>query len=279
MTDVWISGVTDKYPASLLDGRLNAEASTIGLIWKDPLILDETKLSVKDFLSADGRFYFEIAKQLRLKGVMDFNEVAVISNLESNVLNKFTERGGYREIENIASIVSERNKDSILDLLSKCNIVLRLYNRGFNLEKEMVINNKKTTPLEYFKTLKSGEIIDWYDAQLCKLYDGGYDMNLLEDEDVSITDDFIQGLADAKEYGIPYAKAGKCCEGKDMNVFPYLSSLTLGFTKKASHYVSGFSSSGKTSFWSSVCMSMALTEKILIICNEQSSKVWKMNML
>lgn len=279
MTDVWISGVTEKYPASLLDGRLNAEASTIGLIWKDPLILDETKLTAKDFLSIDGRFYFEIAKQLRMKGIMDFNEVAVISNLEPNVLDKFAERGGYKEVNNIASIISERNKDSILDSLSKCNIILRLYNRGFNLEKEMVINNKKTTPLEYFKSLKSGQIIDWYDAQLCKLYDGGYDMNLLEDEDVSITDDFIQGLADAKEYGIPYAKAGKCCEGKDMNVFPYLSSLTLGFTKKASHYVSGFSSSGKTSFWSSVCMSMALSEKILIICNEQSSKVWKMNML
>ena len=26
-------------------------------------------------------------------------------------------------------------------------------------------------------------------------------------------------------------------------------------------------------------MSMALSEKVLIICNEQSSKVWKMNML
>ena len=279
MKDVWISGVSEKYPASLLEGRLNAEASTIGLIWQDPLILDETKLSVKDFLSADGRFYFEVAKQLRAKGVLDFNEVAVISNLEPNVLDKFTEKGGYREVNNIASIVSERNKDSILDSLSKCNIILRLYNRGFNLEKEMVINGKKVTPLEYFKSLKSGQIIDWYDAQLCKLYDGGYDMNLLEDEDVSITDDFIQGLADAKEYGIPYAKAGKCCEGKDMNVFPYLSSLTLGFTKKASHYVSGFSSSGKTSFWSSVIMSMALQEKVLIICNEQSSKVWKMNML
>lgn len=279
MKDVWISGVTEKYPSSLLDGRLNAEASTIGLIWQDPLILDETKLSAKDFLSVDGRFYFEVAKQLRAKGVLDFNEVAVISNLEPNILDKFTEKGGYKEVNNIASIISERNKDSILDSLSKCNIILRLYNRGFNLEKEMVINNKKITPLEYFKSLKSGQIIDWYDAQLCKLYDGGYDMNLLEDEDVSITDDFIQGLADAKEYGIPYAKAGKCCDGKDMNVFPYLSSLTLGFTKKASHYVSGFSSSGKTSFWGSVIMSMALQEKVLIICNEQSSKVWKMNML
>jgi replicative DNA helicase len=166
-----------------------------------------------------------------------------------------------------------------LDALSKCNIILRLYNRGFNLDKEMVIGGKKITPLEYFKTLKANQIIDWYEAQLSKVYDGGYDSNLLEDDDIVITDDFIQSLADAKEYGIPYAKAGKCIEGKDMNVFPYLSSLTLGFTKKASHYIAGFSSSGKTSMWSSIVMSMALQEKVLIICNEQDSRTWKMNML
>ena len=145
MKNVWISGVETKYSnPALLEGRLNAEASTIGLIWKDPLILDETKLSSGDFLSADGRFYFEVAKQLRSKGVVDFNEVAVISNLEPDILEKFQDKGGWKEINNIASVVSERNKDSILDALSKCNIVLRLYNRGFNLEKEMMIGKVKT---------------------------------------------------------------------------------------------------------------------------------------
>ncbi len=279
MKNVWISGVEEKYKPSLLEGRLHAEASTIGLIWKDPLILDETKLSSKDFLSTDGRFYFEVAKQLRAKNVVEFNEVAVVSNLEPDILERFQSNGGWKEVNNLASIVSERNKDNILDSLSKHNIILRLYNRGFNLEQEMVIGKNKMTPLEYFKGLKANQIVDWYEAQLCKVYDGGYDVNLLEDEDITITDDFIQDLADEKEYGIPYAKAGKDCDGKDMNVFPYLSSLTLGFTKKASHYVAGFSSCGKTSFWSSVTMSFALSEKVLIICNEQSSKVWKMNML
>ena len=279
MNDVWVAGAEEKYPNELLDGRLNAEASTIGLIWNDPLIIDETKLTSKEFLSVDGRFYFECAKQLRSKGVVEFDEVSVISNLEKEVLDKFQEKGGYQAINNIARVVSIKNKDSILDSLSKYNIILRLFNRGFNLTKEMVIGKKKITPLEYFKNLQSNQIIDWYEAQLCKVYDGGYDINLLEDEDILITDDFIQDLADEKEYGIPYAKAGKDCENKDINVFPYLSSLTLGFTKKASHYVAGFSSCGKTSFWSSAAMSMALAEKVLIICNEQSSKTWKMNML
>lgn len=279
MTNVWISGVKEKYEDNLLEGRLNAEASTIGLIWKDPLILDETKLKSTDFLSVDGRFYFEVAKQLRSKDVVEFNEVAVISNLTEDILESFQEKGGYKSIESLMAVVSERNKDSILDSLSKCNVLLRLYNRGFNLNKEMTIGGKKTTPLEYCRTLRAPQIIDWYEAQLTQVYDGGYDVNLLEDEDIEITDDFIQDLADEKEYGIPYAKAGIDEDGEDMNVFPYLSSLTLGFTRKASHYMASFSSGGKTSFWSSVIMSMALQEKCLIICNEQSSKVWKMNML
>lgn len=279
MMDVWISGVKDKYPEELLQGRINAEASVIGLIWQDPLILDETKLSSKDFLSQDGRFYFEVAKHLRSKSVVDFDEVAVMSNLEQDVLDKFQSLGGFKEISNIASIISMKNKDSILDALQKCNVILKLYNRGFNLTKEMTIGNKKITPLDYFKTLRSNEIVDWYQAQLTKVYEGGYDVNLLEDEDIEITEDFITSLENAEEYGIPYDTAGQDINGEDMNVFPFLSSLTLGFKKQCSHYLAGFSSSGKTAMWCSIAMSMALKEKILIICNEQSSKVWKINML
>lgn len=279
MIDVWVSGVKEKYPEELLDGRLNAEASAIGLIWNDPLTLDETKLTSKEFLSIDGRFYFECAKQLRSKGVVEFDEVSVLSGLEKDVLEQFQTKGGWKEINNIASIVSIKNKDSILDSLFKYNVILRLYNRGFNLTKEMTIGGKKMTPLEYFKNLQANQILDWYEAQLSKIYDGGYDVNLLEDEDIAITDDFIESLANEEEYGIPYAKAGVDINGDDMNVFPYLSSLTLGFKKKCSHYIAGFSSSGKTSMWSSIVMSMSLQEKALIICNEQSSKVWKMNML
>ena len=98
MTNIWVSGVKEKYPAELLDGRLNSEASVVGLIWQDPLILDETKLSSADFLSIDGKFYFEVAKQLRKKSVVEFNEVAVISNLEQDVLDKFQDKGGWKEV-------------------------------------------------------------------------------------------------------------------------------------------------------------------------------------
>ena len=100
MNDVWLRGVEDKYPKELLEGRINAEANVIGIIWQDPLILDEVSLSVSDFLSKDGRFYFGVEKQLRLKNLNEFDEVAVMSNLSKETLEKFDERGGYKIIDN-----------------------------------------------------------------------------------------------------------------------------------------------------------------------------------
>ncbi len=279
MNDVWLRGVEDKYPKELLEGRINAEASVIGVLWQDPLILDEISLSSADFLSKDGRFYFGVEKHLRSKNLNEFDEVAVISNLSEEALEKFNERGGYKAIDNMASVVSLKNKDSILDELYRYNTILRLYDVGFNLTKKIQIGKKEMTPLEFSKNLTSTELVEWYETQLNKMYVGGYDVKLLEDVDIEITDEFLESLENAEEYGTPYAYAGKDINGDNMNVFPYLSSLTLGFTRQASHYIAGFSSSGKTAMWCSIAMSMALQEKILILCNEQSSKVWKINMI
>lgn len=279
MKDIWLVGVEDKYPKELLDGRINAEANVIGILWQDPLILDEVSLSASDFLSKDGRFYFGIEKQLRSKNLNEFDEVAVISNLPEEVLGKFDERGGYKKINDMASVVSLKNRDSILDELYRYNTILRLYDAGFNLTKKIQIGKKEMTPLEFSKSLTSTELVEWYETQLNKMYSGGYDVKLLEDSDIEITDDFLESLENAEEYGTPYAYAGKDINGDNMNVFPYLSSLTLGFKKACSHYLAGFSSSGKTSMWCSIVMSMALEEKVLIICNEQSSRVWKINMI
>lgn len=278
---IWIAGVEEKCPEELLDGRLNAEASTIGLIWRDPLLLEEVKLKGSDFLSIDGRFYFEVAKHLRSKGLNEFDEVAVISNLPKETLDKFNQNGGMKAIEKIASVVSQKNKDSILDSLYSYNVLLRLYNDGFNLTKEVTIGKKKMTPLEFFhkQNFTSTEIVEWFDTRLNRMYEGGYETKLLQDEDIVITDEFLESLTNAEEYGTPYAYAGEDIDGNNMNVFPFLSSLTLGFSKGASHYISGFSSSGKTAMWCSIIMSLARQEKVLVICNEQSSKVWKINML
>lgn len=277
--EIWIRGVEDKYPAELLNGRLNAECNAIGLIFNDPLILDETNLTTQDFLSIDGRFYYGVACQLKKLGINEFSEVAILSNLEQKVLDQFNLRGGYQAIYNIASLISVKNKDSILDSVAKYNIFIKLYECGFNLLSPMEIGNRTVMPLEFFKGLDSNSILEWYEVQLSKM-GTGYDVKLLEDSDIEITDEFLENLSSGNEQGVSYAAAGEDIEGNTMSVFPFLSNQTLGLIRRASHYIAGFSSVGKTAMMCSMVLALVHNgEKVLIICNEQSSTVWKINFL
>ena len=62
----FISGVLDKYKDErLLETRLQCEGNVIGVLWCDPLSISEYKLSSDQFLTVDGRFYFQVAKVLR----------------------------------------------------------------------------------------------------------------------------------------------------------------------------------------------------------------------
>lgn len=276
---LWVNGIEEKYPPELLKGRISAEGNLIGLIFKDPLILDELNLTSQDLISIDGRFYFGVATQLRKRGVVDFSEVAIMSNLDQSVLEKFNERGGYDAINNIASLVSLKNKESILDSLNRYNVYNKLFDAGFNLLDPIPIGKRVIAPIEFFKNLDSNSILEWYEVQISKM-GSGYDVKLLEDEDLEITDEFLEKLQNGDEQGTSYAYAGIDIKGDNMNVFPFLSSLTLGFIAGASHYIAGFSSTGKTAMMCSIIMALIHNgEKVLILCNEQSSKVWKINML
>lgn len=276
---LWIDGINIKYPAELFNGRINAEANVVGLLFKDPLTMDEIDLTTKDFLSKDGRFYFSVASALRKKGLNDFSEVAIISNLDQKILDKFNERGGYEAVKSIADLISTKNKESIFDSLAKYNIYLRLHDNGFNLMKPITIGDREIAPIELFKNFDSNSIIEWYEVQLSKM-STGFDVKLLEDCDMEITDDFIDSLCNGDEQGVSYATAGLDMNGEDIKIFPHMSNQTLGFISGASHYIAGFSSSGKTAMMCSMILALvSQQEKVLIICNEQSSKVWKINLL
>ena len=61
----FITGVKEKYPAQLLKGRIEIEGNVISCFFKDMLLLDDTTFEQKDFVTADGLFYFSLLKNLR----------------------------------------------------------------------------------------------------------------------------------------------------------------------------------------------------------------------
>ena len=52
----FISGVTDKYPAELLEFRVNIEANIIACIFKDPDLISDINFTSASFKTKDARF-------------------------------------------------------------------------------------------------------------------------------------------------------------------------------------------------------------------------------
>ena len=129
--DKFISGITEKYPIELLEGRLTVEGNVIGCLYKDPLLIDDCDFSSNDFITKDGYFYYGLAKYLRKKGYAIFDEVTIMTSTPENTLNAFQERGGYEAIKHLADIINLKNADTYLDNLYRENIILGLYRDGF----------------------------------------------------------------------------------------------------------------------------------------------------
>ena len=131
--DVFISGVTEKYPKELLEGRVNIEANVIGCMVSDMLLAEDTNIDSSKFLTKDARLIFGIIKNLREKKCAVFDEVSVLTYISEDVKEKLDILGGVSAVKNIADCVSIKNYDAYLDNLLKSNIILYMHTFGFNL--------------------------------------------------------------------------------------------------------------------------------------------------
>ena len=67
MNDIYISGVIDKIPQELLEGRVNIEANVIGSMVNDMLLVEDTNIDSSKFLTKDARLVYSILQTLREK--------------------------------------------------------------------------------------------------------------------------------------------------------------------------------------------------------------------
>ena len=72
--DVFISGVKEKFPAELLDGRVNVEANVIGCMISDMFLAEDTNIDGSKFITKNARLIFGIIKTLREKKCTVFDE-------------------------------------------------------------------------------------------------------------------------------------------------------------------------------------------------------------
>lgn len=275
----YISGVKDRYPEILLKGRLPIEGNVIGCFFQDPLLLDETTCTEKDFITYDGRFYFRLIKALRDRKISEVTEVDVQA-LKEKIYGKFQELGGWESIEQLKEVVNLKNFDVYIDTLYRENILLHLYDDGFNLINEIEINsNKKVSPIKLLRKMNSEEVLDWWESRL-STYGNGYSASVIEDEIVDYDEDFLQSCIDGEENGVPFNIAGLDVNGDDINCFPFLSNQINGMLPGTMSMIGGFSSAGKSTWLITFMMALFYrNQKIILISNEERLKRFKIKFI
>lgn len=243
------------------------------------LLIDDTTFEQKDFITADGLFYFSMLNQLRNKGFYSLDEVTILSNLSQDVIDKYEDIGGWDSIQHQIDIINTQNFDTYIDILYRENILMHMYSDGFNLLKEIDVNGKKIIPLKLFRKMTAEEVTDWYDARISS-YGTGYSSKVLEEEEIDFDDEFIESCQEGEENGVPFDIAGYDINGEEINCFPFLSRQIMGLLEGTFTMMGGFSSVGKSSWWVTVLMSLLhYDRKILIISNEESVKKFKVKFM
>lgn len=279
----FLSGVTEKYPKELLEGRLGVEGNCVFSFWKDPNLYKEYKeITTENFLTEDARYYFSIGKQMS-KLYKVFDEVSILSHLGENevLMNGFNERGGYDVVYNTIEMLNSNNVEEYIDILNRENILLKLHADGFNLLKEIEINNKSIIPIKLLRKMSAAETLQFFESRISNI---GIRVksNDMEISDLDIEDDFEEQLASGLMMGIPFDIGGY--SQKDNSIIDaskILSNISMGINKGELTLVGGFSGSGKTSFsFSNMIMPMVYRgEKVCITANEQRKLAWQILIL
>jgi len=162
MSDAFIMGVEKRYPKEILENRELCEGNIIAIIYKDVLVLDEIDLKSSSFITQDGRFYYEIASNIRKKGFNVIDEVTILSECGEVVVNGYEARGGWDNIQEIMDLINDKNSDTYIDNLYRDNIILSLHDLGIDLLKPVKDDKQDVIPLKLFRKIDSESVLELY---------------------------------------------------------------------------------------------------------------------
>lgn len=212
-----------------------------------------------DVLTEDAMFYFGIAQRLRNLGYNVFDNVAVYTFLSDRptIQKEFETKGGYATVQEIVELINIDNISTYYDELIKSNMIINLYNSGFDVLKEI---NK-------LKRMTSNEIYDYYDFKLNNLCLGKIEKikpSDLSDGYDEFIDDWDKGTAVGFKIGYPmlnYHLAGV----HKQNLLLHLAHIGKGKTTSAILlYILPVVENG---------------QDVCIIANEQGESEWRQMIL
>jgi replicative DNA helicase len=116
------------------------EANVVAILYKQPELIYETNLKLKDFNSNVWRVYYTIANdliQVEDKKVLDEITVGLYLEKHSKLSKQYDEYKGYQTIINAGSYVKEENFDGYIKDLKKWDKVIQLAKWGFPVKDRL----------------------------------------------------------------------------------------------------------------------------------------------
>lgn len=249
------------YPNKLIKNREKIECNFIFCLYKDTSLIEEYEnvINAVDILTVDGIFYYGIAQNLYKSGHKVFDNITIDTYLtnKENLRKGYEERGGYRTIQDLISLIDVDNVEGYYDELVKNNLLLKLYEKNFP-----VLNN-----FEKFEEMSYEEIYDYLDYQLASTVSN----KIEKTKSISLShgyEKFIEELDKGDQIGYKILS-------------PMLNSRLLGVHKEHVMLYMAHSGKGKTTtaILQFVLPTIENGENVLIIANEQSEKEFRLMIL
>lgn len=269
------------YPSRIMENRKGIEANVLGCLLQDMLLIKEYNVKHKDFLSDEGKFYFDIINHLSQKNITEPTDTDIRLLCSEELIKTYKEYGGFKRIEQFKKIVDSNNFLSYLDELYKRNLYISYYNDNIDLEKLIEIDlGKKKIEMSYIdlfegQNMTSEEIVAFMIERQTQKDILSFDKTI-EDEDGYIDDAFIDSLSEGAEMGVMMNDVGEDVDGHKINFLPSISKETLGLKRGTLNMIGAFVNVGKTAMITNMSLSLVEKgEKVLIITNEQKVKHFK----
>lgn len=203
----------------ILEYKLGAEASIVSMIYKNPDLLREVNLEIKDFHNNCWRVYFAIAQDMIInekKATLSEIDIGLYLEKHPKLAEKYYEEyGGYRTIESAGAYVKEENFESYISDLRKWNAVARLVKHGFPCDKERISKICDTS---------TEELYDEYTVHLNDIF-ANIDNNIKSYNGFDGMKELIDELNEGKNVGIPFAN----CEFLNAETGGMLGGNIIGF--------------------------------------------------
>lgn len=237
------------------------DATIIGIIYKKPDVLFDTKMHLDDFTDNQFRVYFEIASDIILnegKNVLDDMTVGLYLEKHPKLRKQYEDHGGWDTIKELSGYSAVENLDGYVAEQRKWLALLKMAKHGFPI-KEKIPN---------FVDLPAEEIYQTYECLLNDIF-----ANIDSDvKSYSICDgiyDLIDRLDEGSAVGLEY---------HNMDL---LTHETGGQMKGCITLLGGISNAGKSTVARSLTIPSIIenNERVVIMINEDSFEKWQREML